>query len=208
MELKFYKSYPTRIKYVSYNWTLLELKFIDYGGVRFLELVIIEPYWNWNAGLQALVAWGVCRYNWTLLELKSVIFVSMYYAFFSVIIEPYWNWNNILKHEGNTAYWRYNWTLLELKWGGEKSSPWIAEVIIEPYWNWNFVTAGSTNRKLVIIEPYWNWNAWRAPKRLKTWLRYNWTLLELKFNKQRWRMNITQRYNWTLLELKYWSNTH
>ena len=55
----------------------------------------------------------------------------------------------------------------------------------------------------VIIEPYWNWNN-KYTTVSEEKIRYNWTLLELKWISVLSYSFLCRSYNWTLLELKFW----
>ena len=98
----------------AFNRTILELKFFCVDCVCNRLWLLIEPYWNWNT-----------------ISATSLI------NSFALLIAPNWNWNR-----PTSGYNGYQMSLL-----------------IAPNWNWNFnimplkVGGGS-----LLIEPYWNWN--------------------------------------------------
>ena len=145
----------------------------------FVDLVIIEPYWNWNSLIYTPGrVWKRViiepYWNWNDRTPSSLIIFAV------VIIEPYWNWNKCYRYSSISSV-GYNWTLLELKFKRLSRMPVATPVIIEPYWNWNV--------------------AYTVPFTNKTG--YNWTLVELKSTFICAIAMGAMRYNWTLVELKW-----
>ena len=141
----------------SFNRTILELKLIYIGIVKYPVFLLIAPYWNWNIIIQERYSSPNLSFNRTILELKpqNCDLCSFHIC---LLIAPYWNWNMN-------------------DWGFSMS---VIRLLIAPYWNWNLKEIQDTKIKMpfnrtilelklllydnvvnisvLLIAPYWNWN--------------------------------------------------
>ena len=122
-----------------------------------MQLVLIEPLWNWNCGRRLTTTTSnkvliEPLWNWNRFCKYFCPFCSL------VLIEPLWNWNSLREKNYNSIV-SINRTFMELKQVNGYLRGHHKVVLIEPLWNWNYLIFAfcryiiSINRTFMELKP-------------------------------------------------------